>query len=136
VQDLKQRGLLDSTLVVWGGEFGRTPMSEGAGTTPGRNHHIDGYSIWLAGGGIKPGLKVGETDALGFQVTDQLVEIHDLHATLLHCFGLEHTKLTYDLQGRSFRLTDVAGKVAPQIMARAAGGGLRLIQFMPPGAGS
>src|SRR6185437_7170748 len=98
IADLKQRGLLDSTLVVWGGEFGRTPMSEGTGGSPGRNHLIDGYTTWLAGGGIKPGLSVGQTDELGFQSVEDPVDIHDLHATLLYCFGLDHKKLTYEFQ--------------------------------------
>lgn len=117
IADLKQRGLLDSTLVVWGGEFGRTPMSEGSEKTPGRNHHIDGYSVWLAGGGIKPGLKIGETDELGFQSISEPVNVHDLHATILRCFGLEHTKLTHTFQGRPFRLTDVEGVVVDKLIA-------------------
>ena len=116
VADLKQRGLLDSTLVVWGGEFGRTPMSEGATGNPGRNHLIDGYTTWVAGGGIKPGMKVGQTDDLGFQSVENTVDIHDLHATLLYCFGLDHKKLIYEFQGRPFRLTDVAGNVVQQLV--------------------
>lgn len=115
--DLKQRGLLDSTLVVWGGEFGRTPMSEGSEATPGRNHHIDGYSVWLAGGGIKPGLQIGQTDDIGFQTVSEPVTIHDLHATILRCFGLEHTKFTHTFQGRPFRLTDVEGAVVQKLIA-------------------
>lgn len=116
IADLKQRGLLDSTLVVWGGEFGRTPMSEGSEKAPGRNHHIDGYSVWLAGGGIKPGLQIGATDELGFQSVSEPVNIHDLHATILRCFGLEHTQLTYTFQGRRFRLTDVEGNVVKRLL--------------------
>ena len=117
ITDLKQRGLLDSTLVVWGGEFGRTPMSEGDGKNPGRNHQIDGFTVWLAGGGVRGGMTVGETDDLGFQSVNELVEVHDLHATILHCFGLDHTKLTYNSQGRPFRLTDVAGKVVRKLIS-------------------
>lgn len=116
IADLKQRGLLDSTLVVWGGEFGRTPMSEGIAGNPGRNHLIDGYTTWVAGGGIKPGLRVGQTDELGFQSVEDPVDIHDLHATLLYCFGLDHKKLTYEFQGRPFRLTDVAGNVVEKLV--------------------
>jgi hypothetical protein len=117
ISDLKQRGLLDSTLVVWGGEFGRTPMSEGDGAKSGRNHQINGYSVWLSGGGIKPGLQVGATDDLGFQSVENPVDVHDLHATILHCFGLDHKKLTYEFQGRPFRLTDVAGNVIHKLLA-------------------
>ncbi|MGH9633189.1 MAG: DUF1501 domain-containing protein, partial [Bryobacteraceae bacterium] len=117
VSDLKQRGLLDSTLVVWGGEFGRTPMSEGDGSKIGRNHQINGYSVWLSGGGVKSGLQVGATDELGFQTAEEPVAVHDLHATILHCFGLDHKKLTYEFQGRPFRLTDVAGKVIDKLLA-------------------
>jgi hypothetical protein len=116
IADLKQRGLLDSTLVVWGGEFGRTPMSEGGDKNPGRNHLIDGYTTWLAGGGIHPGMKIGETDELGFQGVADPVDIHDLHATLLSCFGLDHKKLTYEFQGRPFRLTDVSGNVVTKLV--------------------
>jgi len=118
IKDLKQRGLLDSTLVVWGGEFGRTPMSEELNNdVSGRNHHIDAYSIWMAGGGAKPGATVGRTDDFGFQTVEDTVHIHDLHATILHLLGLDHTKLTYRFQGRDFRLTDVAGNVVQKLLA-------------------
>jgi len=117
VKDLKQRGLLDSTLVVWGGEFGRTPMAEGAKEGIGRNHHIDAYSMWLAGGGIKGGQTVGRTDDIGFSVVEDRVDVHDLHATILHLMGLDHLKLTYRFQGRDFRLTDVAGNVVRKLLA-------------------
>ncbi len=116
VQDLKRRGLLDSTLVVWGGEFGRTPLAEGAGASIGRNHHIDAYSIWMAGGGVRPGITVGTTDDFGFHVVEDKVSVHDLHATILHLMGLDHTRLTFKFQGRDFRLTDVAGNVAPKLL--------------------
>jgi hypothetical protein len=116
VQDLKQRGLLDQTLVVWGGEFGRTPLSDGVpGAQIGRNHHIDAYATWIAGGGIKGGQTIGQTDDIGFHAVDGQVHVHDLHATLLHLLGLEHTKLTYRFQGRDFRLTDVHGKLVKQL---------------------
>ncbi|MEZ5356919.1 MAG: DUF1501 domain-containing protein [Bryobacteraceae bacterium] len=118
VRDLKQRGLLNQTLVIWGGEFGRTPISDGdAGAAIGRNHHIDAYSTWLAGGGIKGGQVIGETDDIGFSPVQDVVEVHDLHATMLHLLGLNHTKLTYRFQGRDFRLTDVHGKVVRQLLA-------------------
>jgi hypothetical protein len=117
VLDLKRRGLLDHTLVVWGGEFGRTPMSQKADKDPGRNHHIDAYTVWMAGGGVKPGQTIGETDELGFMPVADGVDVHDLHATILHQFGLEHTHLTYRFQGRDFRLTDVAGNVIQKVVA-------------------
>lgn len=110
--DLKQRGLLDSTLVIFGGEFGRTPMGQG----DGRDHHIKGFSIWLAGGGIKGGLGYGATDELGYAAVDNPVHVHDLHATMLYLFGIEHTKLTYRFQGRDYRLTDVFGNVVKDIL--------------------
>ena len=116
VQDLKQRGLLDETLVVWGGEFGRTPMGEPRDQM-GRDHHIDGYTIWLAGGGIKPGQTIGVTDELGFYAVEDRVHVHDLQATILHLLGLDHTKLTFRFQGRNFRLTDVAGQVVKKLVA-------------------
>jgi hypothetical protein len=116
VRDLKQRGLLDSTLVVWGGEFGRTPMGE-VREMVGRNHHIDAYSMWLAGGGIKAGAQVGETDELGFGAVKDRVHVHDLQATILHLLGLDHTKLTFKFQGRDFRLTDVHGEVVTKLLA-------------------
>ena len=119
VRDLKQRGLLDSTLVVWGGEFGRTPMIQGAQKPSelGRDHHPHGFTIWLAGGGIKPGIVHGATDDFGFYAVENKVHVHDLHATILHQFGLEHTRLTYRFQGRDFRLTDVHGEVVKELLA-------------------
>src|SRR5436190_1739416 len=120
VKDLKQRGLLDSTLVVWGSEFGRTPLGEnrkGYKTVTGRDHHPNAFSIWMAGGGIKGGQVVGETDEIGWNVTKDPIHINDLHATMLHLFGLDHTRLTYRFQGRDFRLTDVAGNVAHKLIA-------------------
>ena len=118
IQDLKQRGMLNDTLVIWGGEFGRTPMVQGAaGTTNGRDHHPNAFTMWLAGGGIKPGINLGESDELGFNVTKNKVHVHDLQATLLHLLGFEHTKLTYKFQGRNFRLTDVAGNVVQELLA-------------------
>jgi uncharacterized protein (DUF1501 family) len=117
VKDLKQRGLLDQTLVVWGGEFGRTPMAEGGEKIVGRNHHIDAYSTWMAGGGVKGGVTVGETDDFGFNIVQDEVHVHDLHATILHLMGLDHTKLTHRFQGRNFRLTDVAGRVVDKLLA-------------------
>ncbi len=115
VKDLKQRGLLDDTLVVWGGEFGRTPMVQGG--DDGRDHHPNAFTMWMAGGGIKPGVVMGETDDLGFNVTKDKVHVHDLHATILHLLGFDHTKLTYKFQGRDFRLTDVHGNVVKQLLA-------------------
>ncbi len=114
--DLKQRGLLDDTLVIWGGEFGRTPMGE-IREHIGRNHHIDTATMWMAGGGVKPGITLGATDEFGFAPVEDRVHIHDLQATVLHLLGLEHTKLTYRFQGRDFRLTDVAGKVVDKLLA-------------------
>jgi hypothetical protein len=116
VKDLKARGLLANTLVVWGGEFGRTPMGENRDTT-GRNHHIDAFTMWLAGGGIKPGAIIGETDELGFNPVADRVHAHDLHATILHLLGLDHKKLTFRFQGRDFRLTDVAGEIVTKLLA-------------------
>ena len=121
LKDLKQRGLLDETLVIWGGEFGRTPMNEvRRGNTPGeegRDHHPFSFTMLLAGGGIKGGHVVGETDELGYHGTEDRVHIHDLHATLLHCLGLDHTRLTYHHKGRDFRLTDVSGNIVEKILA-------------------
>ena len=119
IMDLKQRGLLDETLVIWGGEFGRTPMNEARNGSKflGRDHHPHAFSIWMAGGGIKPGLTYGGTDELGYKAVDQPVHVHDLQATILACMGLEHTKLTYHFQGRDFRLTDVYGNVVHDLMA-------------------
>jgi uncharacterized protein (DUF1501 family) len=119
VTDLKQRGLLDSTLVVWGGEFGRTPMNEARNGSKflGRDHHPRAFTMWMAGGGIKPGITYGETDELGYNITKDPVEVHDLHATMLHLLGIDHEKLTYKFQGRDFRLTDVHGKVVKGLLA-------------------
>jgi hypothetical protein len=116
VRDLKQRGLLDDTLVVWGGEFGRTPMGEPREKV-GRNHHIDAYTMWLAGGGIRPGISIGQTDELGFAPVEDRVHVHDLQATVLHLLGLDHLQLTYKFQGRDFRLTDVHGNVVEKLLA-------------------
>ena len=119
INDLKQRGMLEDTLVVWGGEFGRTPMAQGDvdGAMVGRDHHIRGFSIWLAGGGIKPGITHGATDELGYYATENPVHIHDLHATMMQLLGIDHERLTYRYQGRDFRLTDVAGHVVKDILA-------------------
>jgi hypothetical protein len=117
VKDLKQRGMLDDTLVIWGGEFGRTPMVQGVGKPDGRDHHPNAFTMWMAGGGLKPGISFGETDELGFNVVKNKVHVHDLHATLLHQLGFDHTKLTYRFQGRDFRLTDVHGTVVKEILA-------------------
>ena len=119
IQDLKQRGLLDSTLVVWGGEFGRTPMNErrNNSTFLGRDHHPRAFTMWLVGGGIKAGITLGSTDELGYNVVEDPVHVHDLHATILHLMGIDHTRLTYRFQGRDFRLTDVAGKVVTKLLA-------------------
>jgi uncharacterized protein (DUF1501 family) len=116
VMDLKQRGLLEDTLVVWGGEFGRTPMVQGGGND-GRDHHPNAFTMWLAGGGIKPGISLGETDEFGFNVTKDRVHVHDLQATILHLLGFDHTKLTYRFQGRDFRLTDVHGEIVDKLLA-------------------
>ena len=115
VQDLKQRGMLDNTLVIWGGEFGRTPMVQGG--SDGRDHHPNAFTMWLAGGGIKPGITLGETDELGFNVVKDKVHVHDLHATILHLLGFDHKKLTFRFQGRDFRLTDVHGNVVEQLLS-------------------
>ncbi len=115
VNDLKQRGLLKDTLVIWGGEFGRTPMVQGG--NDGRDHHNRCFSLWLAGGGIKAGHTHGQTDDFGFNVAADPVHVHDLHATLLHLLGFDHTRLTYRFQGRDFRLTDVHGRIVPGILA-------------------
>ncbi len=114
LRDLKQRGLLDSTLVIWGGEFGRTPMVQGG--NDGRDHHPNCFSMWLAGGGIKPGLTLGASDDFGFNATADRVHVHDLHATILHLLGFDHERLVYRFQGRDFRLTDVAGRVVEKLL--------------------
>jgi hypothetical protein len=115
VQDLKQRGMLEDTLVIWGGEFGRTPMGQGNG----RDHHINAFSLWMAGGGVKPGVTWGQTDELGYKYVEdgQQMHVHDLHATMLYLCGIDHKRLTYRYQGRDFRLTDVSGEVAHGIVA-------------------
>jgi Protein of unknown function (DUF1501) len=120
VHDLKRRGLLDDTLVIWGGEFGRTPMVESnatLGRSLGRDHHPQAFTMWMAGGGIKPGISMGATDELGFHITEEPVHVHDIQATILHLLGLDHTRLTYKSQGRDFRLTDVSGVVIDKILA-------------------
>jgi hypothetical protein len=119
VKDLKQRGLLDSTLVIWGSEFGRTPLGEnrvGYKKVTGRDHHPFAFSLWLAGGGVKGGQVIGETDEIGWNIVRDPIHINDFHATILHLFGLEHTRLTYRFQGRDFRLTDVGGKVVGKLL--------------------
>jgi len=116
VKDLKSRGLLAETLVIWGGEFGRTPMGENRDTT-GRNHHIDAFTMWMAGGGVKPGAIIGQTDELGFNAVEDRIHVHDIHATMLHLLGLDHKKLTFRFQGRDFRLTDVAGEIVTKLLA-------------------
>jgi uncharacterized protein (DUF1501 family) len=120
VKDLKRRGMLDSTLVVWGGEFGRTPMVEASavlGRSMGRDHHPNAFTMWLAGGGVKGGISYGETDELGFHIARDEVHVHDLQATILHCLGLDHERLTFRSQGRDFRLTDVHGHVVNGILS-------------------
>src|SRR5688572_26457847 len=120
IKDLKQRGLLEDTLVIWGGEFGRTPMVEtnaALGRSQGRDHHPQAFTIWLAGGGIKPGVVYGATDDLGFHIAENPVHVHDLQATILHCLGFDHERLTFTHQGRQFRLTDVHGHVVNDILA-------------------
>ena len=119
LKDLKQRGLLDETLVIWGGEFGRTPMNQGdmANGNYGRDHHMKAFTLWMAGGGIKPGMTMGATDELGYNVVVEAVHVNDFHATILKCLGIDHEKLTYKYQGRDFRLTDVAGNVIQKLLA-------------------
>jgi uncharacterized protein DUF1501 len=113
VSDLKQRGMLDDTLIVFGSEFGRTPMAQG----DGRDHHIAGFSMWFAGGGIKPGISYGATDEFGYRAVDNVVSVNDVHATLLYLLGIDHLRLTQRFQGRDFRLTDVGGEVVKAILA-------------------
>ena len=120
LQDLKERGLLDETLVIWGGEFGRTPLGEnrkGFAKVTGRDHHPYSFSLWMAGGGVKGGQTIGTTDEIGWGVEDEPVHVHDLHATILHLFGFDHEELTYRFQGRDFRLTDVHGNVVRKLLA-------------------
>jgi uncharacterized protein (DUF1501 family) len=115
--DLKRRGLLDSTLVVWTSEFGRTPHSQGQGAGAGRDHHARGFTTWLAGGGGKGGITHGATDELGYTAVEKPVHVHDLHATILHLLGINHEKLTYRHASRDYRLTDVHGNVVKEILA-------------------
>jgi arylsulfatase A-like enzyme len=117
--DLKQRGLLDDTLVVWGGEFGRTVYCQGTLTESeyGRDHHPRCFSIWMAGGGVQPGQTYGATDEFSYNITENPVSVHDLHATMLHLLGVDHTKLTFKFQGRRFRLTDVHGNAVKPLLA-------------------
>jgi hypothetical protein len=116
IRDLKERGMWDETLIIWGGEFGRTPMGE-VRENLGRDHHVDAFTMWMAGGGVKAGQVLGATDELGFGVTEGAVHVHDLHATILHLLGFDHERLTYRFQGRDFRLTDVHGRVVNEILA-------------------
>jgi arylsulfatase A-like enzyme len=120
IQDLEQRGLLDETLVVWGGEFGRTPMQENRGgqTNPflGRDHHSEAFTMWVAGGGVKRGFSYGETDEIGYSGISGRVHVHDLQATILHQLGFDHERLIYRFQGRPVRLTDVSGRVVREIL--------------------
>ncbi|MBX6312181.1 MAG: DUF1501 domain-containing protein [Isosphaeraceae bacterium] len=116
IRDLKARGLLDETLVLWGGEFGRTPMGE-VRAQVGRNHHVDAFTMWMAGAGIKAGITLGETDDFGFAPIEDAVHVHDIQATILHLLGLDHTRLTYRFQGRDFRLTDVGGRVITKLLS-------------------
>jgi len=116
IKDLKQRGLLKDTLVIWGGEFGRTPQGEPRETT-GRDHHIDAYTLWMAGGGVKPGISIGETDEIGYNAIEDPIHVHDFQATVLHLLGLDHKKLTFRFQGRDFRLTDVHGHVIEKLLS-------------------
>jgi len=117
IADLKQRGLLEDTLVIWGGEFGRTPVAQVMGKTWGRDHHPHGFTMWLAGGGTKSGYTHGATDEFGYHATEDKVHVHDLHATILHLLGIDHKRLTFRSQGRDFRLTDVHGKVVRKVLA-------------------
>jgi hypothetical protein len=119
LKDLKRRGLLEDTLVTWGGEFGRTPVTQGLVDDPGRDHHNSAFSMWLAGGGVKAGYTHGQTDEFGFHVVEDPVHVHDLHATVLHLLGIDHERLTFHYQGRDFRLTDVSGRVVEEILANA-----------------
>jgi len=117
IADLKQRGLLDETLVIWGGEFGRTPMAQGSGSGYGRDHHPHGFTVWMTGGGIRPGIVHGATDEFGYFAERDKVHVHDLNATILHCLGMNHERFTHRHQGRDFRLTDVHGKVVHNLLS-------------------
>jgi arylsulfatase A-like enzyme len=122
ITDLQQHGMLDDTLVVWGGEFGRTVYCQGRLTADsyGRDHHPRCFTVWMAGGGVKPGVSLGATDDFSYNIVEDPVHVHDLQATILHCLGVDHTKLTYQFQGRHFRLTDVHGKVVRGVLSRAS----------------
>jgi uncharacterized protein (DUF1501 family) len=120
IKDLKQRGLFEETLIIWGGEFGRTPFREGrtaASKILGRDHYPDAFTMWMAGGGVKGGFEYGASDELGFQVAEHPVHVHDLQATILHQLGFDHERLTYRFQGRDYRLTDVHGRVVRELLA-------------------
>ena len=120
IRDLKQRGLLEDTLVIWGGEFGRTPFREGRtakSNVLGRDHYPDAFTMWMAGGGVKGGFEYGASDELGFSVAENPVHVHDLQATILHLLGFNHERLTYRFQGRDYRLTDVHGEVVKDLLA-------------------
>jgi arylsulfatase A-like enzyme len=120
VKDLKQRGLLDDTLVIWGGEFGRTPMVEtnpALGRALGRDHHPQAFSVWMAGGGVKKGFTMGATDELGFNIVEDPVHVFDLQATIMHLLGFDHERLTFRTQGRDFRLTDIHGQIVKKMLA-------------------
>ena len=119
IKDLEQRGLLEDTLIVWAGEFGRTPVNEARGGVKflGRDHHPRAFTVWMAGGGVKPGQTIGATDEIGYNIVEDPASVHDLHATAMHLLGIDHTKLTYRFQGRDFRLTDVEGSVITKVLA-------------------
>jgi hypothetical protein len=121
INDLRQRGLLQDTLIVWGSEFGRTPLRQGGSGkgkgVPGRDHHKDAYTMWLAGGGVEGGVSHGRTDEFGMDIVEDPVHVHDLNATILHLLGLDHERLTYRYQGREFRLTDVHGRIVKELLA-------------------
>ena len=119
IHDLKQRGMLEDTLVIWGGEFGRTNYSQGqlTATNFGRDHHPNSFTVWMAGGGVKPGISYGSTDEFGYRVASDGVHVHDFQATVLHLLGIDHTRLTYKFQGRRYRLTDVHGHIMNGIIA-------------------
>ena len=114
--DLGRRGLLEETLVLWGGEFGRTPVAQGGGEKWGRDHHPHGFTMWMAGGGVRPGVTYGATDDFGFHAAVDQLDVHDLHATVLHCLGIDHRRLVFRHQGRDFRLTDVGGRVVQDLV--------------------
>jgi hypothetical protein len=119
IQDLAQRGLLDDTLVIWGGEFGRTAYCQGnlSAGNYGRDHHPRCFTVWLAGGGIRPGIVLGKTDEFAYNIVEDPIHIHDLQATILHCLGIDHERLTYRFQGRDYRLTDIGGRVVDRLLA-------------------